>query len=173
MNGQMDIKGRRTGAVRSMSMDNILGDPFALATISISVVSSPLPLPAGLVHSTPGHVTDERIQQLAWLIAFVGSVIATSQHLNPNPFPNFSWFAIAFMFCLIIGIFVVVASDTTQTYHVALVGFLSSGLILTSSSVNSLIYSSNGAKEAAAAGFILLSMVDVRRASFMVVRMLR
>jgi SHO1 osmosensor len=65
------------------------------------------------------------------------------------------------MLCLIIGIFVVVASDTTQTYHVAIVGFLASGLILTSSSVNSLIYSSNGAKEAAAAGFILLSMVDV------------
>ena len=39
MNGGMDSKGRRTGAMRGMSMDNILGDPFALATISIAVVS--------------------------------------------------------------------------------------------------------------------------------------
>jgi SHO1 osmosensor len=66
------------------------------------------------------------------------------------------------MLCLIVGIFVVVASDTTQTYHVAIVGYLAAGLVLTSSSVNSMIYSANGAKEAASAGFILLSMVNVR-----------
>lgn len=60
------------------------------------------------------------------------------------------------------GVFVVVASDTTQTYHVAVVGYLACGLVLTTSSVNSLVYSANGAKEAASAGFILLSMVTVR-----------
>jgi SHO1 osmosensor len=38
MNGQMDMNGRRTSGMRSMSIDNIIGDPFALATISISVV---------------------------------------------------------------------------------------------------------------------------------------
>ena len=70
------------------------------------------------------------------------------------------------MFCVIIGIFVVVASDTTQTYHVAIVGYLACGLVLTTSSVNSLIYSSNGAKEATAAGHILLSMVNVRIFSY-------
>lgn len=56
-----------------------------------------------------------------------------------------------------------VASDTTQTYHVAVVGYLACGLVLTTSSVNSLVYSANGAKEAASAGFILLSMVTVSR----------
>jgi SHO1 osmosensor len=65
------------------------------------------------------------------------------------------------MLCAIIGVFVVIASDTTQTYHVAIVGYLACGLVLTSSSVNSTIYSSNGAKEATAAGHILLSMVNV------------
>lgn len=54
-----------------------------------------------------------------------------------------------------------VASDTTQTYHVAVVGYLACGLVLTTSSVNSLVYSANGAKEAASAGFILMSMVTV------------
>jgi hypothetical protein len=67
------------------------------------------------------------------------------------------------MLCAIIGVFVVIASDTTQTYHVAIVGYLSCGLVLTSSSVNSTIYSSNGAKEATAAGHILLAMVNVRQ----------
>jgi SHO1 osmosensor len=65
------------------------------------------------------------------------------------------------MLCVIIGVFVVIASDTTQTYHVAIVGYLACGLVLTSSSVNATIYSSNGAREAAAAGHILLSMVNV------------
>ncbi|PVH76298.1 high osmolarity signaling protein sho1 [Cadophora sp. DSE1049] len=134
MNGGMDMKGRRTGGMRAMSMDNILGDPFALATVSIAM--------------------------LAWFIAFVGSIIATAQKLD-NAFPNYSWFAIAYMLCCIAGVFVVIASDTTQTYHVAIVGYLACGLVLTSSSVNSLIYSSNGAKEATAAGHILLSMVNI------------
>jgi len=134
MNGGIDSKGRRTGGMRTMSMDNILGDPFALATISIAM--------------------------LAWFIAFVGSVIATAEHTDPV-FPNYAWFAVAYMLCVIIGVFVVIASDTTQTYHVAVVGYLACGLVLTSSSVNSTIYSSNGAKEATAAGHILLSMVNI------------
>lgn len=65
------------------------------------------------------------------------------------------------MLCCIIGVFVVVASDTTQTYHVAIVGYLACGLVLTSSSVNGLIYTNDKAKEATAAGHILLSMVNV------------
>jgi SHO1 osmosensor len=133
MNG-MDNKGRRTAGMRTMSMDNILGDPFALATVSIAM--------------------------LAWFIAFVGSVIATAEKLDPA-FPNYSWFTIAYMLCVIIGVFVIIASDTTQTYSVAIVGYLACGLVLTSSSVNSTIYSSNGAKEATAAGHILLSMVNI------------
>jgi len=65
------------------------------------------------------------------------------------------------MFFCIIGVFVVIASNTTETYRVAIVGFLAAGLVLTTSSVNSLVYSPEGAKEAAAAGHILLSMVAV------------
>jgi SHO1 osmosensor len=68
---------------------------------------------------------------------------------------------VVYYFFMIIGVFIVVASDTTQTYHVAIVGFLSCGLVMATSSVNNLVYNSNGAKEAVAAGFILLSMVSV------------
>jgi SHO1 osmosensor len=133
MNGQMDpMSRRRTGGMRGISMRNIIGDPFALATISIAM--------------------------LAWFIAFIASIVA--QVRNP-PFPNYSWFAVAYMLVCILGVLVVVASDTIQTYHVAIIGFLSCGLVLTSSSVNSLVYSPAGAKEAAAAGHILLSMVNI------------
>jgi SHO1 osmosensor len=65
------------------------------------------------------------------------------------------------MLCLMVGIFAAIVSDTTENYHVAIVGFLAVGLILTSSSVNSLLYTSNMAKQAAAAGFMVLSIVNV------------
>lgn len=97
--------------------------------------------------------------QLAWVISFISSVVAQVQTVAN--FPTYTWWSVVFYFFLIPGIFVVVASDTIQTYHVALVGYLSCGLVLTTSSVNGLVYSTNGAKEAAAAGFILLSMVTV------------
>ena len=47
----------------------------------------------------------------------------------------------------------------TNTWQI--VGFLSAGLVFTSSVINALVYQADGAKEAAAAGFILLSMVAV------------
>ncbi|KAK0748978.1 high osmolarity signaling protein SHO1 [Schizothecium vesticola] len=120
---------------KRMNMGNIIGDPFALATISISALS--------------------------WMIAFFGSVFAHIQETEGSEFPLFTWWSVVFYFFLIIGIFVVVASDSTQTYHVAIVGYLGGGLVLASSSVNGLVYSTNAAKEAAAAGFILLSMVTI------------
>ena len=118
---------------RGISTGNIIGDPFALATISISA--------------------------LAWLIAFVASIFAHIQ--TPGGLPTYTWFTIPYYFFLIPGVFVVVASDTTQTYHVALVGYLSAGLVCVTSSVNAIVYSANGAKQAGAAGFILLSMVTI------------
>lgn len=79
-------------------------------------------------------------------------------------FPNYSWWTLVYMFCLILCVIVTVGMDTLYTYHVALVGFISAGLVLTTSSVNSLIYRTDPANQAAAAGFILLSMVNVRLA---------
>jgi len=114
-------------------MGNIIGDPFALATISISA--------------------------LAWVISFISSLVAQIE--TKNKFPAYTWWTLVYYLFTVVGVFVVVASDTAQTYHVAVVGFLACGLVLTTSSVNSLVYSAIGAEEAAAAGFILLSMVTI------------
>ncbi|KAK5991231.1 High osmolarity signaling protein SHO1 [Cladobotryum mycophilum] len=118
---------------RGVQLGNILGDPFALATTSIAM--------------------------LAWLITLVSCIISQLQETTENPFPKFAWWAVIYSFFLIIGIFVVVASDSIQTYHVAITGYLAGAMVLTTSSVNSLVYSKSGAREASAAGFILLSMV--------------
>jgi SHO1 osmosensor len=98
--------------------------------------------------------------QLAWIISFVATILAHVQ--TPFNFPLYTYWAIVFYLAVIVGVSVVVASDSAQTYHVALVGYLGCGLVLSTSSVNGLIHTNNGAKEASAAGFILLAMVTVR-----------
>jgi SHO1 osmosensor len=95
------------------------------------------------------------------MIAFVSSIIADVQ----GDYPNYCWWSLAFMLLCIVSVFVTVAMDSVHTYRVALVGLFSAGLVFTTSSVNSLIYYSDAAKEAAAAGFILLSMVSVCQCS--------
>ncbi|PYH41681.1 osmosensor SHO1 [Aspergillus saccharolyticus JOP 1030-1] len=110
---------------------NILGDPFALATTSISV--------------------------LAWLIAFISSII-TKIH---GAYPTYSWWAVAYGFCIIVGMAVVFGTDTGVVYNIAIVGYLSAGLVISTISVNSLVYESDAAAQAAGAGFILLSMVII------------
>ncbi|QKX63530.1 uncharacterized protein TRUGW13939_10701 [Talaromyces rugulosus] len=110
---------------------NIIGDPFALATISISI--------------------------LAWIISFVASIIANIQ----VDFPNLVWWATAYMLLCIIGVIVVIGSDTSLVYGVAITGYLSSGLVLTSLAVNSLVSEPQASKQAASAGYILLSMVNI------------
>lgn len=94
-------------------------------------------------------------------MAFISCIVGQVQVDTTLNFPVFAWWAAVYILFLIIGIFVVVASDAIQTYHVAVVGYLAAGVILSSSSVNFLIYSSRGSFQAAAAGFILLSMVQV------------
>jgi SHO1 osmosensor len=118
---------------KRISIGNIIGDPFALATISIAT--------------------------LAWIISFVATILAHIQ--DSFEFPLYTYWALVFYFFLIIGVFVVIASDSVQTYHLALVGYLGCGLVLTTSSVNNLIHFTQGAKEASASGFILLSMVTI------------
>ncbi|KAI0125353.1 high osmolarity signaling protein SHO1 [Xylariales sp. AK1849] len=120
---------------KGMTMGNIIGDPFALATTSIGA--------------------------LAWIIAFISCIVAQVESTRANPFPTFSWWSVVYMLFVIGGVIFVVAADSIQTYHIALVGYLAAGLVLTSSSVNALVYSSSASREAAAAGFILLSMVTI------------
>ncbi|OAX77639.1 high osmolarity signaling protein SHO1 [Emergomyces africanus] len=111
--------------------NNIVGEPFALITISTSLI--------------------------AWLLSFVTCVISDIQ----GPFPNFAWWAVGYMLCAIIGISMVLGSRTNHVYGVAIVGYLAAGLTFTTLAVNSLIYDDQASKQAAAAGFILQSMVII------------
>ncbi|KAF2159394.1 hypothetical protein M409DRAFT_71061 [Zasmidium cellare ATCC 36951] len=120
--------GGRYTGGKKFAFGNIAGDPFWLGTIGIGISG--------------------------WIIAFVSSVIADIQ----TDYPNYSWWCLVYMFFCILAVIFVVGADCVFTYHVGLTAFLSAGLVFTTSSVNSLIYWPEPAKEAAAAGFILLSI---------------
>ncbi|KAK6342994.1 Transmembrane osmosensor [Orbilia javanica] len=122
---------RYSRSVSKFDVGNIIGDPFFLTTIGIGF--------------------------LAWIIAFVTSAISDAN----GSFPNFAWWAVVYELFCILGVTVVVASNSIYSYNVAIVGYLSSGLVLTSSSANTLIYQKSGTEQAAAAGHILLSMISV------------
>lgn len=99
------------------------------------------------------------MSQGGWLIAFVSSIISNLD----DTFPNYAWWTLVYMLGCIVFVFITVATDTVYTFHVAITGFNAAALVLTTSSVNSLIYWSDAPKEAAAAGFILLAMVSVSK----------
>jgi hypothetical protein len=133
-----------------MHMVNILRDPFALATTLVSVV-----------REICSQAMTKLTSKIAWIIVFISSVVYAMQRDVPM-YPPYCWFCLAFMFCLISAILVVVLSNTVHVYRLAIVGFLAAGLILATSSVNNLIYTSKIASELAAAGFIVLSAVNVK-----------
>ncbi|KAI9883481.1 MAG: riboflavin kinase [Watsoniomyces obsoletus] len=136
MNAGMEASGRhgRRRGGRRMSLGNLFGDPFALATISVAI--------------------------LAWIIAFVGGLFAHLRSNSNNPFPNYVWWTTVFMLFSIIGVIIVVLGGL-HNYHMAIVGYMAAGLVLTSSAVQAFVYSSDSAREAAAAGHILLSMICI------------
>ncbi|KAF1816110.1 high osmolarity signaling protein SHO1 [Eremomyces bilateralis CBS 781.70] len=121
---------------RGFRIGYIVGDPFALYTISISV--------------------------LAWIISLIGSIVAVADRSKADhEIPNYTWWSLSFNLVLIIGITIMVGTETEMDYSVAVVGFLGAALVFDTSSISSLVYSSNGAKAASAAGFMVLSMVAV------------
>lgn len=102
----------------------------------------------------PTHTVANASRQSGWIIAFVSSIIAD---IN-GEYPNYSWWTLAYLLLCIMGVIYVVGADAIYTYRVGLTGFLAAGLVFTTSAVNSLIYYPQAPKEAAAAGFILLSI---------------
>ncbi|KAK9457875.1 hypothetical protein V1511DRAFT_8595 [Dipodascopsis uninucleata] len=112
-------------------MGILLGDPFALATLSVAMIG--------------------------WVIA-IGASIARRV---AGYYPAFSWWGIAYEFMLICGVVYVMGSNSIEPYRVAVVGFAAAALIYTTNTTNNLIYTGRASDAAAAAGHILLSIINI------------
>lgn len=111
-------------------LGNIVGDTFALITVSIA--------------------------SLGWIIAFVASIVGDVQ----AKYANIAWWGAVYALICIVGTTFVLGSGTSNTYGVAVVGYLAAGLGFTATSINNTIYSGNSAMQAAGAGFILVAIIE-------------
>lgn len=110
-----------------------------------------------------------KLLQLAWGLAFVSCVMAQISHnidqrqdpTNNHRFSPYVWWSVAYNLVLLGGVFTTIISDSVNQYRVAAAGYLACDIVLTTSAVDSLIYSTKAADQAAAVGFILLSGVIV------------
>lgn len=121
----------RAGFNHMFDIKNLLGDPFALATLSIAFIS--------------------------WIIALAGSAASAS---NSETFPRFTWWGIAFQFVIIVALILFYAFDLIDYYRSFLVGCISICFVYNTNSATNLIYGLGSRKAAASAGVILLSIVN-------------
>ncbi|VVT45852.1 uncharacterized protein SAPINGB_P000923 [Magnusiomyces paraingens] len=114
------------------SLTNILGDPFALSTISIG--------------------------SIGWVVALCGSITVSTA---TSKFPVFTWWGVASQFLVIIAVFWVCATNNVHPYRLALLASLATTTVYTTNSTNNFVYNSTPSSAAASAGFILLSIINI------------
>jgi hypothetical protein len=150
------------------SAGRIIGDPFALATISIGLVSECAVRPfnvlggnANEADSLPGSSPSSALYYQPFMVTSQTShgglsctcYFASSASLSPLPLTPSG---------LTMSQYVEVSHPAdAPAYSPQITSFLAAGMVFTTSSVNSLVYSPVPAFEAAAAGYILLSMIAV------------
>ncbi|ODV93183.1 hypothetical protein PACTADRAFT_46341 [Pachysolen tannophilus NRRL Y-2460] len=114
-----------------MFLSNLIRDPFAVGTLSIS--------------------------SIAWLITFIGAIVSNAE----DSFPKFSWWGLMFQLVLNISLIILYFTETIEYYKQLICGALSIAFVYSTNSSNYLVYSTSSSKAAAAAGCILLSMINI------------
>lgn len=148
------------------SMANIIGDPFALATISISFVRNNSleqgegtcadTNVAGLVDCLRRLYRCRCTESLPQICLVDDRIHAMLYHWY---YDNLRcWRNEPLCYCGMLP----TQNLRTRTNSFKIVGYLAAGLVMTTSAVSTLIYQNAGTMQAAAAGFILLSMISVR-----------
>lgn len=116
----------------TFSLSNLFGDPFAISSISISILS--------------------------WVIAMGGSIASAS---NNEVFPRFTWWGLAYQIMIIFMMIVLYCYDVVDYYKLFLTGASAVSFIYSTNSATNLVYSAGAEKAAASAGVILLSIVNL------------
>lgn len=114
------------------ALKNVLGDPFWLTTMPMALVG--------------------------WAVALVGSILNSS--LDSSHFPIFSWWGLAFEMIAILLTLHVAFSHQIRMYRQAILVFLAVATIYTTNSTNNFVWRDNSSSGTAAAGNILLSIIN-------------
>lgn len=115
------------------ALSNVFGDPFWLTTIPMAIVG--------------------------WAVALVGSILSSTT--DSSSFPVFSWWGIAFEMVAILLTLHVAFSNQIRMYRLATISFLSIATVYTTNSTNNFVWRQNSSSGTAAAGHILLSIINM------------
>lgn len=115
------------------AFSNVFEDPFWISTIPMALVG--------------------------WIVALVGSILNNAA--NSSQFPVFSWWGVAFEMVSIVLILHAAFSNEIRMYRTAIVGCLALATVYTTNSTNNFVWRDNSSSSAAAAGNILLSIINI------------
>ncbi|EDO18035.1 hypothetical protein Kpol_1045p21 [Vanderwaltozyma polyspora DSM 70294] len=129
-----NAKARRAGhhVRHSFGISNLVGDPFAISTISISMIS--------------------------WVITLGGSIASATDR---ESFPRFTWWGIAYQALLLFIMIVIYCYDLVDYYKGFISSGSGVAFIYNTNSATNLVYSNGARKAAASAGVILLSVINL------------
>ncbi|KAH3902566.1 osmosensor SHO1 SCDLUD_000146 [Saccharomycodes ludwigii] len=114
------------------NISRLLGDPFAVSSLSIALIS--------------------------WIIALVGSITSAAAS---EIFPKFTWWGLVYQFIILVFLFFFYCFDVVDYYKNFLASSLAVAFLYNTNSTTNLIYSDGSKKAAASAGCVLLSMIDL------------
>lgn len=110
------------------------------------------------LESTPVLYAMTALGAIAWVVAFAGSIAASS---DIDFFPKFTWWGLVFQLIVTVGVpLAVLSSGKIDLYRSFLLCCIVIAFVYTSNSANNFVYYTKSSTAAASAGFILLSMVN-------------
>ncbi|OBA29132.1 hypothetical protein HANVADRAFT_51062 [Hanseniaspora valbyensis NRRL Y-1626] len=135
-----DLKGQQQVYARkrhSFDMSRLLGDPFGITTLTLSI--------------------------LAWIIAIVGGICYIyigGSSSSDEGFPKFTWWGLGYQIFLIFIYILLYCYDLLDHYRTFICSTTAISFVYNTNSTTNLIYSSGKTKAATSAGCIILSIIN-------------
>lgn len=129
-----DAKNRRRTKAHirhTMSIHNLLSDPFGISTLTICSFS--------------------------WIIALGGSSATVADN---ESFPRFSWWGLAYQFVIIVIMTILYCFDIVSYYKNFTVGSNCVAFVYNTNSATNLLYSDGSRIQAATSGYILMAIIN-------------
>lgn len=141
LNKKKDLAGQPQVYARkrhSFDMSRLLGDPFGMTTITLSLI--------------------------AWIVAIVGGIcyiyIGAKTDTADEGFPKFTWWGLGYQIFLIFIYILLYCYDLLDHYRTFITCATAVSFVYNTNSTTNLIYSSGKTKAATSAGCIILSIIN-------------
>ena len=111
------------------------------------------------VFEDPFWITTIPMAIIGWVVALVGSILNNVSYASQ--FPVFSWWGVAFELVSILLTLHAAFSNEIRMYRLSIIGCLAISTVYTTNSTNNFVWRDNSSSGTAAAGNILLSIINL------------